>query len=49
MSDRATRGAFQNPQNLALFFEGDDALFNQPGSVLISEERFPAFKHDLAE
>ncbi|WP_458524696.1 substrate-binding domain-containing protein [Onishia taeanensis] len=49
MSDRATWVAFQNPQNLALVFEGDDALFNQYGSLLISEERFPALKHDLAE
>ena len=49
MSDRATWVAFKNPQNLEIVFEGDDALFNQYGSILISEERFPDLKHDLAE
>ncbi|MAX32718.1 tungstate transport system substrate-binding protein [Onishia taeanensis] len=49
MSDRATWVAFQNPQNLAIVFEGDEALFNQYGSILISEERFPDLKHDLAK
>ncbi|MGB8712290.1 MAG: substrate-binding domain-containing protein [Onishia taeanensis] len=49
MSDRATWVAFKNPQNLAIVFEGDDALFNQYGSILISEERFPDLKHDLAK
>ncbi|SDO69041.1 tungstate transport system substrate-binding protein [Halomonas shengliensis] len=49
MSDRATWVAFENPQNLELLFEGDEALFNQYGSLLISEERHPHLKHDLAE
>jgi len=49
MSDRATWVAFDNRQTLALLFEGDEALFNQYGSVLISEERHPHLKHDLAE
>ncbi|WP_192034588.1 substrate-binding domain-containing protein [Halomonas sp. YLGW01] len=49
MSDRATWVAFKNPQNLAIVFEGDDALFNQYGSILTNEERFPDLKHDLAE
>ncbi|TDR56723.1 tungstate transport system substrate-binding protein [Halomonas ventosae] len=49
MSDRATWVAFDNRQDLALLFEGDEALFNQYGSILISEERHPHLKHDLAE
>ncbi|MFG6160223.1 substrate-binding domain-containing protein [Halomonas sp. 1390] len=49
MSDRATWVAFDNRQNLDLLFEGDEALFNQYGSLLISAERHPHLKHDLAE
>lgn len=49
MADRATWVAFENPQNLALLFEGDDVLFNQYGSLLLSQERHPHLKHDLAE
>ncbi|TVM07050.1 MAG: sulfate transporter [Halomonas sp.] len=48
MADRATWVAFDNPQNLALLFEGDDVLFNQYGSLLLSQERHPHLKHDLA-
>ncbi|MFI2817232.1 substrate-binding domain-containing protein [Vreelandella piezotolerans] len=47
-TDRATWVAFDNPQNLTLLFEGDEALFNQYGSLLLSEERHPHLKHDLA-
>ncbi|MGM0785263.1 MAG: substrate-binding domain-containing protein [Pseudomonadota bacterium] len=49
MADRATWVAFDNPQNLELLFEGDEALFNQYGSLLIDPERHPYLKHDLAE
>ncbi|MDT8877858.1 substrate-binding domain-containing protein [Halomonas saccharevitans] len=49
MSDRATWVAFDNRQNLELLFAGDEALFNQYGSILMSEERHPHLKHDLAE
>jgi len=49
MSDRATWVAFDNRQNLELLFAGDEALFNQYGSILISAERHPHLKHDLAE
>ncbi|WP_235818982.1 substrate-binding domain-containing protein [Vreelandella massiliensis] len=49
MADRATWVAFENPQNLTLLFEGDEVLFNQYGSLLLSEERHPHLKHDLAE
>jgi len=48
MSDRATWVAFDNRQSLALLFEGDEALFNQYGSILIDPERHPHLKHDLA-
>ncbi|MFD2190073.1 substrate-binding domain-containing protein [Pistricoccus aurantiacus] len=49
MSDRATWVSFKNPQNLEILFEGDDVLFNQYGSLLLSEEKFPHLKHDLAK
>ncbi|MBE0486359.1 substrate-binding domain-containing protein [Marinobacter sp.] len=48
MSDRATWVAFGNRQNLTLLFEGDDVLFNQYGSLLLSEQRYPHLKHELA-
>ncbi|MGO1690040.1 MAG: hypothetical protein ACTHYL_07140 [Halomonas sp.] len=47
-TDRATWVAFENPQDLTLLFEGDKALFNQYGSLLLSAERHPHLKHDLA-
>ncbi|CAN0596579.1 unnamed protein product [Ectocarpus sp. 12 AP-2014] len=47
-TDRATWVAFKNPQDLTLLFEGDQALFNQYGSLLLSVERYPHVKHDLA-
>ncbi|CAM3314506.1 substrate-binding domain-containing protein [Halomonas lysinitropha] len=49
MADRATWVAFDNRQDLELLFEGDEALFNPYGSVLIAPERHPHLKHDLAE
>ncbi|MCH4564793.1 substrate-binding domain-containing protein [Halomonas sp. EGI 63088] len=49
MADRATWVAFDNRQNLALLFEGDEALFNQYGSLLLDPGRHPHLKHDLAE
>ena len=49
MSDRATWVAFENRQNLTLLFEGDDVLFNQYGSLLLSEEKHPYLKHELAK
>lgn len=47
-TDRATWVAFDNPQDLTLLFEGDETLFNQYGSLLLSAERHPHLKHDLA-
>lgn len=49
MSDRATWVAFGNRQNLTLLFEGDEVLFNQYGSLLLSRDKHPHLKHDLAE
>ena len=48
-TDRATWVAFENPQDLTLLYEGDEALFNQYGSLLISQDKHPHLKHDLAE
>ncbi|MEP1216380.1 MAG: substrate-binding domain-containing protein [Marinobacter sp.] len=48
MSDRATWVAFGNRQNLTLLFEGDEVLFNQYGSLLLSRAKHPHLKHDLA-
>ncbi|MEX1082529.1 MAG: substrate-binding domain-containing protein [Halofilum sp. (in: g-proteobacteria)] len=48
MADRATWVAFDNRQDLAILFEGDDALFNQYGSLPLNPERHPDLKHDMA-
>ncbi len=47
-TDRGTWIQFDNRQNLEILLEGGDGLFNQYGSVLISEERHPHLRHDLA-
>lgn len=49
MADRATWVAFDNRQDLTILYEGDEALFNQYGSLLLNPERHPDLKHDLAE
>ncbi len=48
LADRGTWLNFHNRQHLAVLFEGDPALFNPYGSVLINPERHPYLKHDLA-
>jgi len=48
VADRATWISFGNRQNLEIVFEGDESLFNQYGSLLLSETRHPHLKHDLA-
>ncbi|MFG6177674.1 substrate-binding domain-containing protein [Halomonas sp. THAF12] len=48
MSDRATWVAFDNRQHLDLLFEGDPALFNQYGSLVLSASKSPHLKHELA-
>ena len=47
-TDRATWIAFDNRQDLEILFAGDEVLFNQYGSLLLSRERHPHLKHDLA-
>ena len=49
LADRGTWISFANRQNLEVLFEGDPVLFNQYGSVLLSAERLPHLKHDLAK
>ena len=48
LTDRATWAAFDNRQGLVLLFEGDEALFNHYASLLLSAERHPHLKHELA-
>ena len=48
MSDRATWIAFDNRQALEILFEGDEALFNQYGTLLLSEVRHPHLKQEEA-
>ena len=49
LADRGTWISFANRQNLAVVFEGDPVLFNQYGSLLLSPERMPHLKHELAK
>jgi tungstate transport system substrate-binding protein len=48
LADRGTWTSFRNRQDLEVLFEGDPALFNQYGSVLIDPARHPHIKHELA-
>lgn len=48
LADRGTWISFANRQKLELLFEGDPELFNQYGSLLLSPERHPHLKHELA-
>jgi tungstate transport system substrate-binding protein len=44
MTDRATWIAFANKGDLRIMVEGDAALFNQYGVILVSPERCPNVK-----
>jgi tungstate transport system substrate-binding protein len=48
LADRATWISFANRQDLELLFAGDAGLFNQYGSLLISPDRHPHLRHELA-
>jgi tungstate transport system substrate-binding protein len=48
LADRGTWLSFANRQELELLFAGDPGLFNQYGSLLISPDRHPHLKHELA-
>ncbi|MCB1957304.1 MAG: extracellular solute-binding protein [Rhodocyclaceae bacterium] len=49
LSDRGTWLNFKNRQNLAILVEGDKALFNQYGVMLVNPERHPHVKQALAQ
>ena len=44
LTDRATWVAFENKGDLQIVTEGDAALFNQYGVILVNPEKFPAVK-----
>ncbi|MDA0219462.1 MAG: substrate-binding domain-containing protein [Proteobacteria bacterium] len=44
LPDRATWVAFENKGDLQILTEGDTALFNQYGVILVNPEKFPAVK-----
>jgi tungstate transport system substrate-binding protein len=44
LTDRATWANFRNRQDLAILVEGDRALFNPYGSILVDPQRFPHVK-----
>jgi tungstate transport system substrate-binding protein len=48
LTDRATWAAFRNRQNLDLLLEGDPALFNPYGSILVDRARQPHVKAEAA-
>jgi tungstate transport system substrate-binding protein len=48
LADRGTWISFANRRGLEVLFAGDPELFNQYGSLLISPERHPHLKHELA-
>lgn len=49
LADRGTWISFANRRELELLFAGDPELFNQYGSLLLSPERQPHLKHELAQ
>ncbi len=49
LSDRATWIAFRNKGRLAVLFEGDEALFNQYGIMLVNPERHPGVRFAQAK
>jgi tungstate transport system substrate-binding protein len=49
MTDRATWISFKNKGNFEIAVEGDEALFNQYGVILINPERCPNVKADAGQ
>ncbi|MCB1888161.1 MAG: substrate-binding domain-containing protein [Rhodocyclaceae bacterium] len=49
LSDRGTWLNFKNRQNLAILVEGDKALFNQYGVLMVNPERHPHVKKALVQ
>jgi tungstate transport system substrate-binding protein len=48
LADRATWANFANRQALEILLEGDPALFNPYGSILVNPQKFPNVKADAA-
>jgi tungstate transport system substrate-binding protein len=49
MTDRATWISFKNKGDFEILVEGDNALFNQYGVILINPEKCPSVKVDLGQ
>ncbi|CAA7620726.1 ABC-type tungstate transport system, permease component [Candidatus Terasakiella magnetica] len=49
LTDRGTWASFKNRQELVILVEGDKALFNPYGSILINPARHPGIKHTEAK
>jgi len=49
LTDRATWANFKNRQGLEILTEGDPALFNPYGSILVSPAKWPQIKYDEAK
>ena len=49
LTDRATWANFKNRQNLEILTEGDPALLNFYGSILVKPARWPDVKYAYAE
>lgn len=49
LSDRGTWIAFKNKQDLSVLCEGDQALFNPYGVIVVNKEKFPHIKQKEAQ
>jgi tungstate transport system substrate-binding protein len=49
LTDRATWANFKNHQGLEILTEGDPALFNPYGSILVNPAKWPQIKYDAAK
>ena len=49
LSDRGTWLNFKNRQNLAILVQGDEALFNQYGVMMVNPQRHPHVKQALVQ
>jgi tungstate transport system substrate-binding protein len=49
MTDRATWISFRNKEDFRILAEGDEALFNQYGVILVNQEKCPDVKSELGQ
>lgn len=49
LTDRATWTSFKSKRDFAIQFEGDEALFNPYGIILVNPERHPSVKAEQAQ